>query len=381
MTKRQEFGEAMLTGGATLLLYPLSWGIRKAFGLQDSEYITSFFFFYLAWVINDPHFAVTYLLFYRNWQTRAFSPTLPKVQRARWIFSGFIAPIALIFWGLWAIKVHNPQTLGAMVQLMYILVGWHYVKQGFGVLTVLSSRRGVKITPLERRVILAHCFIGWAFSWASPAAPASDFEEKGVIYTGLPHPKWLELGTGALLALSTTALLYVLIARKIREGRFLPIAPLAGLLISIWSWMIFSGWDPLVRYAIPGLHSLQYLYFVFLIRRNEARAQEGPPLFGRPVLIRLAFTALGALGLGAMLFHGIPEFLDLAFTKHLPPNELPDNMGTTPYFAALFTFVNLHHYFMDHVIWRRENPDTKYLQDAPAKPAAATTLEPERLAA
>ena len=36
-------------------------------------------------------------------------------------------------------------------------------------------------------------------------------------------------------------------------------------------------------------------------------------------------------------------------------------MGPAPYFAAIFAFVNLHHYFMDHVIWRRDNPHTRYL--------------------
>jgi len=25
--------------------------------------------------------------------------------------------------------------------------------------------------------------------------------------------------------------------------------------------------------------------------------------------------------------------------------------------------VNIHHYFMDHVIWRRDNPDTRYLRE------------------
>jgi len=26
--------------------------------------------------------------------------------------------------------------------------------------------------------------------------------------------------------------------------------------------------------------------------------------------------------------------------------------------------VNIHHYFMDHVIWRRDNPDTRFLRGA-----------------
>jgi hypothetical protein len=38
-----------------------------------------------------------------------------------------------------------------------------------------------------------------------------------------------------------------------------------------------------------------------------------------------------------------------------------DPLGTTPYLAAIGTFVNLHHYFMDWVIWRRENPEIRHL--------------------
>jgi hypothetical protein len=38
------------------------------------------------------------------------------------------------------------------------------------------------------------------------------------------------------------------------------------------------------------------------------------------------------------------------------------SLGATPYFAALYAFVNLHHYFMDFVIWRRDNPETQYLR-------------------
>lgn len=378
---RGRFAEMMVTGGAAVLLYPLSWIIRRAFGLDDSEYATSFFFFYLAFVINDPHFAVTYLLFYRNARERMFSPALPFAQRLRWCFSGVVAPIVLAFWSYMAIRVHSAQMLGCMIQLMYLLVGWHYVKQGFGVLTVLSARRGIRLTANERRAVLFHCFAGWAYAWASPAVGSQDYEEKGLVYTGIAHPHWLELVTLALFAASTFAVIAVIAARRLRTGRFLPLAPLLGLLMSIWAWTIFSGIDPLVRYAIPALHSVQYLYFVWLLRRGEARAHEGPPHFGRPVVVRLVTLALGALALGWVFFHGAPEFFDLAFTKKTPAGQVPDAMGDTPWFAAIYVFVNLHHYFMDHVIWRRENPETKYMQDAPATTAAPVPAEAARLAA
>ena len=38
-----------------------------------------------------------------------------------------------------------------------------------------------------------------------------------------------------------------------------------------------------------------------------------------------------------------------------------DDLGPTPYFAAIYAFVNIHHYFMDTVIWRRDNPATRHL--------------------
>jgi hypothetical protein len=39
--------------------------------------------------------------------------------------------------------------------------------------------------------------------------------------------------------------------------------------------------------------------------------------------------------------------------------------------AAFFVVVSIHHYFMDAVIWRRENPETRYLAHDPPAPVAA----------
>jgi len=359
---RERFIELMLTGGATLVLLPLAWVLRAAFGLDSAELAVGFTAFYAAYVINDPHFTVTYLLFYRDARQRAFGPDIPRGQRVRWIVAGIVAPLLLAAWAVAALALHSAAVLGWMVQLMFLLVGWHYVKQGFGVLTVLSARRGVRVTSRERAVLLFHCYAGWAFAWANPAAPAGEYIEKGVVYTALAHPRWLELGAGAVLGASTIALVWVVVERLLREGRTLPAAPLAGLLITIWSWTIFSSIDPLLRYVIPALHSIQYLYFVWLMKRNEARSEEGPPSFGRPVAVRVGLLALSAVGLGVVLFHALPTFLDTAFVPRQKSGITTDPLGETPFFAAIYVFLNIHHYFMDAVIWRRENPDTRFLR-------------------
>lgn len=347
------FVEFLLVGGITLFLFPLAWVARKSLGLDTAELAIGFLAFHAAYVINDPHFAVTYVLFYRDAKNRAFGSAFEPAQRVRYWLAGIFVPLLLLGWGAAAIATRSATSVGWMMELMFFLVGWHYVKQGFGVLTILSARRGFRFSELARRLILVHCFAGWAYGWASPSALPREVEEKGVVYFTLAHPSWLTHATGAIFALSALALVAILV----RERRLPPLGPFVGFLITVWLWVVFSSVDPLIVYLIPGLHSLQYLYFVWLLERNEARASEGPPVFGKPSGVRLFALSVTALGLGWLLFRGGPEFLDDVFVGKRGAGAL----GLTPYLAVLFAFVNIHHYFMDFVIWRRENPRTRHL--------------------
>ncbi len=363
----KSIGEFLITGGATLLLIPLALYYRKAVGLEESEYIVSFTAFYAAYVINDPHFAVSYLLFYKNIKGRALGGEFSGAQRIRYLISGFLVPALLVLWITVALVQQSSQILGGMVQLMFFLVGWHYVKQGFGVLTVLSARKGVRFLPYERLVFLAHCFSGWAYAWTSPREMGGTYQESGVVYTALKHPPGLEQITLVAFAASSIALV-VLVGARIRRGDPLPpLAASSGFLMSIWLWTVYSGFDPLIAYVIPGLHSLQYWYFVYLLKKNEGQSPEhAASPFSLPTRLGLFFAT--AVALAWMGFTGVPWFLDENFVATtakmgvLSADVSTVGLGATPYVAAFATFINIHHYFMDHVIWRRENPDTKYLR-------------------
>ncbi len=354
--------EFLVTGGATLALFPLAWLAERSLGLDAAELAVGFTTFHAAHLVNDPHFSVTYLLFYRNARERAFGKAFVGAQRVRYVLAGVVAPVVLLAWTILAISHGSARALGSLIELMFALVGWHYVKQGFGMLLVLSGRRGVRFQASERRALLAHALAGAAFAWANPAAPSREVEEKGVVYTALAHPRSLELATGVLFALSALWLLVVLVRKTRREHRPPPFAPLTGYLVTIWLWSIFSSLDPLMVYLIPALHSVQYLYFVWLLRRNEALEAEAPPHFGRPTKERLFVLGFSAVALGLLQFHVVPSVCDWArlLVPHHSPMSL-DDLGPTPWFAALFAVVNIHHYLMDTVIWRRENPETRYL--------------------
>jgi len=360
---RARLTELLLVGGGTIVLFPLAWLLRGAVGLDAAELAVGFLAFHAAYVINDPHFGVTYLLFYRDVKKRALGDVFAPVQRVRYWIAGFFVPVVLAAWALVALSLGSAPIMAALIQLMFVLVGWHYAKQGFGVLTVLSARRGVRFSPLERKVFLGHCFAGWAYAWASPADPGTVVDEQGVLFTTWARSPGLELVTGVIFALSAVLLVGVLVRKRRAEGRLPPIAALGGFLITIWLWTVFTSLDPLMMYVIPALHSVQYLYFVGLLERNEGREKEGPPAFGRPVGVRLGIVAISAIALGWVLLNGVPGALDsLLAAEATDSPKLVRRLGPTPYLAAFFAFVNIHHYFMDHVIWRRENPCTRYLR-------------------
>ena len=356
--------EFLLVGGGTLVLFPLAWLLHRGVGLGSAELAVGFLTFHAATVINDPHFAVTYLLFYEDARSRALGRVFAPWQRARYLIAGVLVPLALLAWAIGALATGSARSLGWMIQLMFFLVRWHYVKQGFGVLAVLSARRGLAWSRAERRVILAHCFAAWAIAWASPATPTRELEEKGVVYWSLAHPPSLAHAAQLAFGLSTLALIGVL-GRKWRRERRLPVVPLTGFLVTVWLWTVFSSLDRVMVYLIPALHSVQYLYFVWLLKLPQAREAEGPPTFGRPAALRLGILAASAIGLGWLLFRGGPALLDgLRAARMMKPGagDATTDLGATPFFAAVYVFVNIHHYFMDNVLWRRENPETRYLR-------------------
>ena len=225
---------------------------------------------------------------------------------------------------------------------------------------VLAARRGVRFGRRERLASSRTASRAGPTRGRAQRTQGTEVEEKGVVYTTLAHPIWLERLTHVVFLATACALLAVLAQKWRREGRLPLLTPLTALLCSIWSWSIYSSIDPLVVYVIPALHSVQYLYFVWLLRTNEAREREGPPWFETSARVRVGLLAASALGLGWVLFHGAPAALDDLLVPRRARFGV-SALGTTPYFAALYTFVNIHHFVMDSVIWRRENPETRYL--------------------
>ena len=70
----------------------------------------------------------------------------------------------------------------------------------------------------------------------------------------------------------------------------------------------------------------------------------------KSVLRFTRFVVIGLL-LGALGFWGLP----IAFENLVPYDH--DVFGATAFFFMFWIFINVHHYFLDNVMWRRQNPD------------------------
>ena len=95
----------------------------------------------------------------------------------------------------------------------------------------------------------------------------------------------------------------------------------------------------------PLFHSLQYLAFVYKMEDTRLRGLSHPEVRGTI----LAFSIVLA---GRLAF----EFV---------PNEVDTALGTFNswqmffFFTAAMLFINIHHYFIDNVLWRFRDPRVK----------------------
>ncbi|MEM8920832.1 MAG: hypothetical protein AAGB25_05655, partial [Pseudomonadota bacterium] len=272
--------EFLAVGGAALILLPLAMWLTGGDGESDATYAISFGAFYAAYVINDPHFASSYLIFYKNFKEKAFGDYLPSAERWRYRVAGIIAPVALLVWIAAIFALQSWYLAALLIHIMFITVGWHYVKQGFGVLSVLSSRDGVRFTARERGVLLTHCYVGWIYGWSMAMAEPAMFEMDGIYYwsaaigwTPIDVLKWSFWASGA-------AFLVVMGLKLRREGRLPPIAALTGFLVSIWLWVVYTGINEGFDYVIPALHSIQYFFFIWLLKSGQARDAASKPVEG-----------------------------------------------------------------------------------------------------
>lgn len=312
--------------------------------------------------VNNPHFMHSYQIFYENFLEKAFGETYSRTMRIRYVVAGIGVPLAMGLFFVYAVLTADPALLGLGANAMAFLVGWHYVKQGYGILIVESVLKRSFFNDSEKRWLRWNGFAVWWFSWIYANISLHESTTFGLRHYSFDLPDWLAALAGALMV-TTTFIVLVLVARKrFVNGNRLPVNGLLAYASSGYVWLVAIHLEPLLVLLVPAFHSLQYLAVVWRYQLNKARADVGDQApvevlggrlsISRPILRLLRFVVIGTCA-GVVAFWVAPLILHLG----VPYDRA--SFGPALFFFMAFVFINVHHYFLDNVMWRRENPDIK----------------------
>lgn len=334
-----------LLGGASLLLWTLIFFGQERFGpLATLAGVMPTTAALLAHFINHPHFMASYKLAYD--QGGAFI--------ARHPFQLVIVPAVLILWPVlaamyWGANVGlarplGPWMLSGLISCMYFTVGWHYAKQAFGAMMVYARFDGYPLSSRQRLVIRLALLSTWWLTWTygNTTTGTYPFFSLQVERLGLPRPLFYLacLVAGALLVLT----IGVFISNIVKRGAK-PSLNLLIPMIALYLWHVPLFIDPAFFVIIAFFHSLQYLPFVYKVEAARSRGKSRRWAHAAGYVLLMILT-------GFLAFESFPNNLDPWF-------DTKARLGVEFFTIATLAFINIHHYFIDNVLWRFKNAQVR----------------------
>ena len=316
-------------------------------------------------LINHPHFGHSYQIFYRNFARKVRGDGYGRNLQIRYIFAGVVVPLAMIAFFAYGSLTGNTRLLGYAGNAMGFFVGWHYVKQGYGMLMVDAVLKRKFFSDQDKKVLLFNGYAVWLFAWLQTNVVITQRQFWGLDYYTFAVPPWLITIAMSIAAASSAATAVMFINRWRKHGGALPYNGVVAYVVSLYAWILFVTLNPLWLLVVPALHSLQYLAVVWRYQTNVERDRTDAVEKLEPKVLStlgpvyrlrvLAFIIFGAL-LGALGFWLVP----MALTALVPYNQAV--LGSSLFLFIAWIFINVHHYFLDNVMWRRGNPEvSKYL--------------------
>lgn len=324
----------------------------------------------LSYWVNFPHFMASYKLAYlqgnnfiiSNWFQLIFVPIALIVTMlisfnfwsASISDSGFVFFINGIFEAV-GLKTRiglypdlGSEILGGLIILMFFTVGWHYSKQAFGCMMVYARLDNYRMGNIERNIMRYALLSTWWVTWLYGNCSEGTYPFYGLEVYRLNLPYIWFQASYIIVSLMFFAVVVILLRIYVRDKK----APSVNFLIPmiallVWHIPLFE--DPQFFYVLALFHSLQYFPFVAKVERtryktnNRAKAN-----------IRLLFFFAMMMLLGFLSFDYIPNALDQI-------RESSSLYHASFFMIAFLIFINIHHYFIDNVLWRFKNKEVRQL--------------------
>lgn len=252
------------------------------------------------------------------------------------------------------------ELLGLLGHVLFFTVGWHYSKQIFGCMMVMAKFDGYPLQPAQRDGIRRGLFTIWAAAYFHLDLARIDLGRLGISVPSLGFPPIFDtLSEGLWLLAVVWFCLRVVRANRIRHGLW----PSANFLVpavafSVW-WIPTLAHDAFRLSLVPFFHSLQYLPFIYKVERGRYRRAPR-----RSPQLQVAVLVLGLIAVGLLGFVVVPEWLDRAF-------DSSEKVGGSFFLFGISLFLNVHHYFVDSVLWKFQDAEIREHLLAPSRPPGA----------
>jgi hypothetical protein len=298
----------------------------------------------LNFFVNYPHFSATV---YRLYQSPDNTKQFPVTS--------WVVPLVLlgaVFASFW-----QPQSIAPYFVLLYVLWSpYHYSGQTLGITMVYARRCGFPVGRRERLALAAFIFSTFVCAVIrvqETSLGGAIIDTRGIPVPALAFPSWMYPGAQAVMWTGALVFAAFALAWCLKQKRLLPpivLLPAAAQFV----WFVPGAGIRSFLVIVPLFHSLQYLLVAAIMQvkvRADAAAGEPSRRWIRSEVVRWGVRNIAG---GILLFVALP----LLFAGTGVP--------ALTAFAILTAAVNIHHFFVDGVIWK--------LRDASTSSALMTSL-------
>jgi hypothetical protein len=324
--------DTLISGGLSIV----TWVALLAFYHSADTQPIYWFALVLSLVVNYPHFSATvYRLYQSPDNIRQFPVTA--------------VGLPLILFGAVGASFWQPNVIAPYFLMLFLLWSpYHYSGQTIGLTMVYARRAGFPIGRRERMALSAFVFSAFVcglirFQQNGSSGGLTDFY--GMSIPAFPLPDWMDAAAQAVMwtgALVFTGFAFVWC---LGQKRLMPPIVLLPAL-SHFVWFVPGASLKSLWIVIPFFHSLQYLLIAFAMQlKVRIDVVGGERSWQRIGAEARRWGSRNILG-GVLLFIGLPA----AFSW------LPLPLMTIA--GILAAAVNIHHFFVDGVIWKLRDTAT-----------------------
>ena len=327
--------DPILGGGLSLVVSVLVIGLGLITQAGASQFLLAIeLYLFTDLFINGPHFIASYRVLYSRIENLVKHPIVT-------IFFPTLSAIFLsyIVYCSYQMDAFDPLGVMAVLNLVApIVLAWHYTGQSWGTTACFAHLSGFRISRKQRLLIRIGFFslfvyhIAWAYNSTGFVQQVLSEDEAGD-YLMQSIMSLCRL----LVAVGFIAGLYGFWQMSHQAGRQVPVRtwlPWAAT----FSWYVMLDFNPAAFFLLQFFHAFQYLMFPMRVELNEytPKTRRSHHMIAYYVIL----VALGYIAFEWSSFDAIP--------KELIP------AGT-----AVMMIINLHHYFIDAVIWKIREPEVR----------------------